>query len=117
MYAYVLDVLGMSALSAPFLAMIVILAHYQLRRTAWRCRRRLGLRNPRFCPSTSSLGTAFQFLEAYYRPSIAYVLEAKQDEDEEQNDDGQPETPAKLLKRQLRRIRNGEKVDTLVLRL
>jgi hypothetical protein len=111
------DVLGMIAPTAPLLAIVVILTHYHLRRAAWKRRRRLGLRNSGFCPSTSSLGTAFQHLQVFHRPSMAYVVQVKQEEEEDGDDDGYPETPRKFLRRQLRRIRNSEKLETLVLRL
>lgn len=60
---------------------------------------------------------AFQFMQVFHRPSMAYVLEAKQDEDADEDDQGDPDTPTKHLHRQLRRIRRGEQIDTLVLRL
>src|SRR6266702_6358138 len=108
------DVLGMIAPTAPLLAIVVILIHYHLRRAAWKRRRLLGLRNSGFCPSTSGLGTAFQYLQVFHRPSMAYVVQVKREEDEDRDDDGYPETPTRVLKRQLRRIRNGEKLETLV---
>ena len=117
MNTYIFEVLGMIAPGAPLLAIAIIFVHYHLRRAAWKRRRRLGLRNTGFCPSTSGLGTAFQYLQVFHRPSMAYVVQVKQEEDEDRDDNGYPETPAKHLKRQLRRIRNSEKLETLVLRL
>jgi hypothetical protein len=111
------DILGMLAAGSPFLAIVGLLMHYYLRRAGWRRRRRLGVISLGLCPSSSSLGTAFQFMQVFHRPSMAYVLEAKQDEDVDEDDQGDPNTPAKHLHRQLRRIRRGERVDTLVLRL
>jgi hypothetical protein len=117
MHVDILSFLSFIAFSAPFLAIAVILVHYQLRRAAWRRKRRLGKRNLGFCPSSSALGTALQFLQVVYRPNVAYVVKAKQDEDADEDDAGEPETLAKQLHRQLRRIRRGEPVDRLVLRL
>jgi hypothetical protein len=57
------------------------------------------------------------FLQVIYRPAVAYVIEEKQDEDADAEDGGEPETVNKQLHRQLRRIRRGEPVDRLVLRL
>jgi hypothetical protein len=59
----------------------------------------------------------FLFAQAFYRPAVSYEIEARLVERAEQDDDGAPETPARLLNRQLRRIRRGEQVETLVLRL
>ena len=117
MNANIIEILGLIAPAAPLLAIVVILAHYHLRRAAWKRRRRLGLANLGFCPSTSGLGTAFQYLQVFHRPSMAYVVQVKQEEEDERDDNGYPETPARHLKRQLRRIRNSEKLETLVLRL
>lgn len=116
MNANVLYVCGSIAGSFPFLAIAVIVAHYYLRRAAWRRRKRQG-KPPGFYPSVSSMGDALQFLQVFYRPSVAYVLEAKRDEAAEEDDDGEPGTPKKQLLRQLRRIRRGERVERLVIRL
>ena len=105
------------ALYPPFLAVVLILVHYSLARVRWRRRKRRGERRLGFCPSSFALGMAFQFMQVYHRPSMAYVLEAKQDHDADEDDEGDPETVAKQLDRQLRRIRRGELVERLVLRL
>ena len=88
----------------------------------WRDRRnrvRTGLRPRNTTASTAELAAAFQFLSMAYRPNHAFVAKAQiqQQEDAEDDDDGTPETPAKHLHRQLRRIRRGEPVDRLVWRL
>jgi len=51
---------------------------------------------------------------------VGYLIEAKQDEDQDEDDSGDPETPESRLKhfhRQLRRIRRGEPIDRLELRM
>ena len=53
----------------------------------------------------------------FHRPSVAYVVEARQEEDADEDDDGEPESLTKQLDRQLRKIRRGEPVERLVLRL
>ena len=64
------------------------------------------------------MGMAFlQVMRLFYQPTVAYVLEAKQDEDADEEDEGDPESLKKQLNRQLKRIRRGEPVDRLVLRL
>ena len=111
------SVLGFLAMGAPFLAIGAILVHYCFLRARWRLNQRLGRRNSGFCPSSSALGIALLFLQVFYRPSIANVVEIKQDEDADEDDEGEPEGLTKQLNRQYKRIRRGEPVDRLVLRL
>lgn len=112
-----LAVLGTVALYAPFLGIAAILGFSRLRRST----KDRGARNRRslhlLSGSLVSLGLAFQQLQLFYRPSMAYVLEAKQGEDADEDDAAEPETPLAHFHRQLRRIRRGERVETLVLRL
>lgn len=104
------------AFCVPFVAIGVIFVHYYVRRAVWKCKRRRGKESSHFCPSSSALGMALLFMQVFYRPSVEYVLEEKQDEDVDQDDEGDPESPAKHLSHQLRKIRRGEPVDRLVLR-
>jgi hypothetical protein len=69
--------------------------------------------------SPEAFGAAFLFLSMAYRPNHAFIAKAQiqQREDEDDDDEGGPDTARKHLLRQLRRIRHGEKVDRLVLRL
>lgn len=69
--------------------------------------------------SEAGIAAAFQLLSLAYRPNHAFVAKAQiqQQEDTDEDDNGDPETPIKHLHRQLRRIRRGEHVDRLVLRL
>jgi hypothetical protein len=101
----------------PFLAIVVILLQYFLRRFLWRRGKRLGKSNLGFYPTSFALGMALQFMQVYWRPSVAYVLEEKLDEEADEDDEGDPEGLNKQLDRQLKRIRRGEPVDQLVLRL
>jgi len=105
--------------ASPFLAMVWILAHYQLRRSAWKRKRRKGRNNLGFCPSSMALGAVFAFMPVFYRPSVDFLIKARiqQEEKVDEDDDGDPETPEKSLSRQLRRIRRGEPVEALELRL
>jgi hypothetical protein len=65
------------------------------------------------------VGAAFLFLASLYRPSLEFIAKAqiqeveKQDEDE----DSEPAASRRHFLRQLRRIRRGERVDRLVLKL
>jgi hypothetical protein len=108
---------SMVLISSPFLAIAAILAHYVWRRAAWRRGRRLGRTRLGYYPSAIALGMVLQFVEVFYRPSADNVLEATQDEAAEEDDEGDPETGEKELSRQLKRIRRGEQVETLVVRV
>ena len=105
------------AMGAPFLAIGVILLHYCFLRLRWRLNRRLGRINSGFCPSASALGLAFLFTQVFYRPSVSNVVEIMQTEDAVEDDDGDPENLRKQLDRQLKKIRRGEPVEELVLKL
>jgi hypothetical protein len=48
---------------------------------------------------------------------VDFAIEASQQEEVEEDDQGDPGTPEGLLNRQLRRIRRGEPVERLELRL
>jgi hypothetical protein len=117
MSANLLTLIAECAFGAPFLAIAAIFIHYCMRRSAWKRKKRKGLRNPGFCPSSSALGMILLLAQMFYRPAVSYVLEARQDEDADEDDQGDPEGIAKQLNRQLRRIRRGEQVGDLVLRL
>ena len=113
----ILDVLGALALMAPCLAILAILVHYFLQRAVVRRKRRRGVAISGFCPSSFALGAALQLMPMFYRPSFEFTIEARQREDVEEDDEGDPESPLKHLHRQLRRIRRGEPIDTLVIRI
>ena len=78
-----------------------------------------GRRRIHFSARNVALGLAFLPFAILYQPSMAEVARAeiRQQEDADEDEDGDPESPIKHLLRQLRRIRNGEKVGTLSLRL
>jgi len=111
------------AINAPILAIVVLLAHYKVRRVAWKCRKRLGRKRLGFRPSSSSMGSALELLATFYRPSVVWVLEAKHDENaqlddaSDRDDPADPDTPLRLFHRQSRRIRQGKPLRSLVLRL
>jgi len=112
-----LDVLPILSFAAPFLFVVLILVYYSLRRAVWKRTKRRGGRKPGFCPSSVALGLALQFIQIFHRPSMAYVVEARLDDSAEDEDEGDPDLIHKQLRNQLRRIRLGLPVDTLVLRL
>lgn len=102
---------------APFLAIAAILGCYLLRRVQWVRTTRTGRRLFGIQPSAVGLGMAFLFLQTFWQPSLSHAIEAREKVDVDEDDEGEPETPEKELNRQLKRIRRGEAVDRLVLRL
>lgn len=103
--------------ASPFIAIVVILVHYQIRRIAWKRKAREERRAMGFCPSSVALGAVFLLITTFYRPRMAHAIEARLHEEVEEDDEGDPETPEKGLSRQLKRIRRGEAVERLELRL
>ena len=95
----------------------LILAYFYLLRLRWRLHQRRGKKKPVFRPSTVDLGCAFQLWQMKYRPTVAHVIEAKQEEDTDEDNDGDPDHPARHLHKQLKRIRRGEQIDRLTLKL
>jgi hypothetical protein len=109
--------LSVFAFSAPFLAIAALLAHYLLKRAAWRRKQGQGKKISGFCPASAAMGLVFLCVQVLYRPSVEFVIQERQREDVEEDGAGDPETPAKQMNRQLKRIRRGEQIDTLILRL
>jgi hypothetical protein len=105
------------ATAGPLLAVPGFFLIFYLKRTSWRQKKRRGRKYSGFSPSTFTLGIALQHLQAFTHPSVQYVLEEKYDEDAEEDDQGNPDHPKAQINRQLKRIRRGEPVDRLILRL
>lgn len=105
----------------PFLLAVVTLAHYGASRILLRLRKRRGNRRSRLYSYCVAAGMAFlQLVRVFYQPDLAYVLEAKQEKDADEDDSGDPDTPEGRLKhfhRQLKRIRRGQHVDRLEWRM
>jgi hypothetical protein len=66
-----------------------------------------------------AVAAALMFLTTAYRPSVEFIAktEIQQQEDVDDDETGGPDSPKKHFDRQLRRIRNGEQLDSLVWRL
>jgi len=116
MPGYILSILSMFT-AAPFVAILAILCCWQLQRVKWLRNPRTGKRLFGVQASAVGLGMAFLFLQSFYKPNLANEIEVRQKVDVDEDDEGDPETPAKQLNRQLKRIRRGEQVDRLELRL
>jgi hypothetical protein len=76
-------------------------------------------RRLRFSARHAAMGMAFLPLSIIYRPSLLEVVKAeiRQQEDVDEDENGGADSPRKHLQRQLRRIRRGENVETLTVRL
>ncbi|WP_446745162.1 hypothetical protein [Silvibacterium acidisoli] len=94
----------------------LILAVFVFQRAKWRRNKGLGKKRWGFYPSTTALGNAFQTLQLFAQPEVRYVLQEKETDDVEKDDEDDPEHPERYLNRQLRRIRNGEEVGVLKIR-
>ena len=94
-----------------YFLVFVLIVRYQ--RSRWRRKPRLGRKHWGYYPTSSSIGNALQTLQVFVHPQMDYVLEEKLNEDTEEDDQGDRDDPKKALGWQLRRIRNGERVDGL----
>lgn len=82
-------------------------------RHRWKRRKRLGKKRFGFYPTNFALGIAFQQIQLFVAPNTDYTIAEKLKEEAEENDEGGPDDPGRHLNRQLRRIRRGERIDTL----
>lgn len=95
------------------IALLLTLCIVCIQRLLWRRNRRSGSKRRRFYPTNYALGNAFQQLQLFVAPNAEYTIEEKLKEDAEEDDDGGSDDPAKHLERQLKRIRRGERIETL----
>jgi hypothetical protein len=117
-----LDILYSFVASFPVIAMsfvgfAVITVH--LKQLIWKQKQpRAAHRRIRISARNAAMGLAFLPLSVIYRPSLAELAKAqiRQQEDVDEDDNGDPDTPGRHLLRQLRRIRRGERLETLSIR-
>jgi ABC-type nickel/cobalt efflux system permease component RcnA len=84
----------------------------------WQRKRRRGVLQSKIYSMCLVAGIGFlQFVQTFYQPNLSNVLSAIEDEDVDEDDQGDPDSPHKHLHRQLRRIRHGQHVDRLQVRL
>jgi hypothetical protein len=109
---------SLAAASPCILALLLLIVYFHL---APRTRgRRAGKRRRHtsaFSASTFSIGMALQHLEQIMRPEIQHQIHQIYEEDADQEESGDPDHPKAQLHRQLKRIRRGEEIDRLILRL
>lgn len=69
--------------------------------------------------ATYAIGAAFLCFSMFYHPrlELAATAQVQQQEQDDEDDSSEPNSPFRQLLRQLLRIRRGERVDRLVLRM
>ena len=91
---------------------------FVFQRVRWRRRSRQGKKDAGFYPKYSSLGGAFQVLHKdFVLPEMSYMYEQQMEDEAEDDDEGEEVDPEKYLMRQLRRVRNGEDIGTLKVKI
>ena len=115
MYFTILGAVALLVTSALFLSVGVGLLFDSFRRASRLPKKRSARR--RISSAGAGLSAALLAFTFFYRPSLEYAVETAQVEYVEGDDDGDPETAAKALNRQLKRIRRGEKVESLIVRM
>ena len=105
----------------PFLILTAIVAHFCLARLGRKGREEPNRRCSRLCTFGLALGMAFvQLMLVFYQPDMVFVLSAAEEKAADEDESSDPDTPESRLRhfhRQLRRIRRGEPVERLVLRI
>ena len=116
-----IDAIQGFAVALPVVAMtlvgfVVFLS--RLKMLIWKPKGPRRRRHFRILAANGALGLAFLPFAAIYRPRMIEVAKAQihQQEDADEDDNGDPDTPARHLLRQLRLIRRGEEVDRLILK-
>jgi hypothetical protein len=66
-----------------------------------------------FYPTATALSLSLLSLQTIAQPDLNHTLEQRQTEAAEDDDEGDPNDPSVQLTRQLKRIRDGESIDTL----
>ena len=108
---------GNSPYAIFLLAILLVLVVLRLR-----LRRRLLQNYPckpksrRFRFTGAAIGNALQTIHVFVDPGVRYVIAERLEEPSEDGKD-EPADPAIHLERQLRRIRRGEQIDRLTIRI
>jgi hypothetical protein len=107
-----LEFVARTMLSGIVVYFILFALVVHLQRARWRRSQRRG-RRLRFYPTAMMIGIGLQSLQVFAHPEIEHTLEQKYADEAEEEGEGDPADPQRMLARQLRRIRNGETVDRL----
>jgi hypothetical protein len=98
--------------------LIVALIFFTMSRIClWKRKHRTGVQSKIYSLCLAA-GIAFlQFVRTFYQPNLSYVLSAIEDEEVDEGDNGDPDSPHKHLNRQLKKIRRGEHLERLEVKL
>jgi hypothetical protein len=80
---------------------------FYFQRARWHVNQRRRKKRWGYYPSSASVGNAFQEMQRLAQPRMAYVLQEKRNEKEDEDDQGEPKDPTERLKREMKRIRDG----------
>jgi hypothetical protein len=101
-------------ISWAFLALFSLFtAVFLLQRLRWRRKKAIDPNHRGFYPSTATLALSLLSLQTLPQPDIHHSLEQRQTQADDEEENGDPDDPAAQLNRQLKRIRNGQPIDTL----
>jgi predicted PurR-regulated permease PerM len=122
MHFNAVDLYQTLAVSMPVFAMLFVaiaVACRRLKQLVQKPARRRSRRGIAISVTNAAIGLSFLPFAAIYRPNLIEVVKTqiRKQEDVDEDDNGDPETPTKHLHRQLLRIRRGEKVEALSVRL
>lgn len=92
-----------------FWTLIVLVVVFQ--RARYRHRKRRGKKHLGFYPSAVALSIVLLSLQTLVQPDLNHSLEGRQTENADEDDQGDPDDPAAQLTRQLKRIRNGQRLE------
>jgi hypothetical protein len=101
-------------INGAFLAFFSLFtAVFLLQRARYRRKKAANPNHRGFYPSAAALGLALLSLQTMAQPDLHHSIEQRQTEAADEEENGDPDDPAAQLNRQLKRIRNGERADTL----
>jgi hypothetical protein len=106
-------------LSAGVLRAICLFVLLVLATLGFRARRKASStsKRRRFRFTGVAVGNALQILHVYVDPRVRHVIVQRLDEQAEDDGEDDGPDPGKHLERQLRRIRRGEQIDRLTIRM
>jgi|SRR5882757_8908362 len=101
-------------INCAFLAFISLFtAVFLLQRVQYRRKKAANPNHRGFYPSAATLALTLLSLQTLAQPDLHHSIEQRQTEADDEEENGDPDDPAAQLNRQLKRIRNGEPIDTL----
>jgi hypothetical protein len=101
-------------INGAFLAFLSLFtAVFLLQRLQFRRKKAANKNHRGFYPSAAALSLALISLQTLAQPDLHHSIEQRQAEAEDEEENGDPDNLAAQLDRQLKRIRNGQPIDTL----